>query len=191
MLDEGRIVSMGTSKEVVEKYLSEIFSPVNNQDLRHSQVRSGDGRLQFVSARLYTGNGSPTTVPVSGGPLNIVLGFESRQSLSHVRFILTIFNQMGIAVTHCNVQSTGQHFFVRRGEGQVLCRIPRLPLPLGQYKISAAAFDDVGKLDWVPTVCIFNVETSNFFKTSFVPPMRYSTALVEHSWELLPNWDAQ
>lgn len=189
MLNKGRIVAKGPSKEVVEQYLSKIFSPVNNLDLRNAPVRSGDGRLRFVSAQLYAGNGNPTTVPVSGWPLNIVLGFESREILSRVRFILTIFNQMGVAVTHCNVESTGQHFRIRCGKGRIACRIPRLPLPLGQYKISAAAYDDIGKLDWVPTACMFNVETSNFFKTSFVPAMRYSTALVEHSWELMPNGD--
>jgi hypothetical protein len=56
---------------------------------------------------------------------------------------------------------------------------------LGQYKIAAAATDDIGELDWIPTACVFNVETSKFFKTSFVPPIRYSTALVEHNWELV------
>ena len=62
-------------------------------------------------------------------------------------------------------------------------------VPLGQYKIAASAYDDIGKLDWIPTACVFNVEASDFFEAPFVPPIRYSTALVDHSWKLMLNTD--
>jgi lipopolysaccharide transport system ATP-binding protein len=185
MLENGRIVAIGPSKEIVERYLSSMFSPVDNLDLRNAPIRSGDGRLQFVAVYLKLEDGNCTTMPIAGGSLDIVLEYVSHMALSRVRFILTIFNQMGIAVTHCSVETSGQSFNVGKGKGRVVCHIPKLPLPLGQYKIATAAADDIGELDWIPTACIFNVETSKFFKTSFVPPIRYSTALVEHNWELV------
>ncbi|OHB60634.1 MAG: hypothetical protein A2Y12_02845 [Planctomycetes bacterium GWF2_42_9] len=184
MLNNGKITNSGRSKEVVDKYLGAIFQPVDNMDLRNSPVRSGDGRLRFVSAKLKLENGEYTTTPIAGQAIDIILDFESTQRLSKVKFIMTIFNQMGIAVTSFNVDSTGKYFNLPDGRGRIVCRIPKLPLPLGQYKIAAAASDDLGELDWVPTACIFNVHTSNFFDTSFSPSMRYSTALVEHSWEV-------
>lgn len=184
MLHNGKIIANGTSKEVVDKYLSTIFQPVNNLDLRNAPVRGGDGRMRFVSAQLKLENGEYTTSPISGHPIEIVLDFESHQRLHKVKFVMTIFNQMGIAVTCFNVDSIGRYFNLPDGTGRVICRIPKLPLPLGQYKISIAASDDIGELDWVPTACIFNVHTSNFYDTSFSPSMRYSTALVEHRWTL-------
>jgi lipopolysaccharide transport system ATP-binding protein len=185
MLNNGKISTIGRSKEVVDKYLSAIFQPVDNMDLRNSPVRSGDGRLRFISAKLKLENGEYTTTPIAGQAVDIILDFESTQILNKVKFIMTIFNQMGIAVTSFNVDSSGKYFNLPNGRGRIVCRIPKLPLPLGQYKIAAAASDDLGELDWVPTVCIFNVHTSNFFDTSFSPSMRYSTALVEHSWEVV------
>lgn len=190
MLDKGKIAAKGPSKKIVERYLSGIFTPVNNIDLRNAPVRSGDGRLQFIAAHLQVEGGKRTNMPVSGGPVDIVLDFVSRKALSRVQFKFTIFNQMGIAVTHCSVEASGRCFNVPQGKGRVVCHIPKLPLPLGQYKIAAAAYDDVEELDWIPTACIFNVEASHFFQTPFVPPIRYSTALVEHSWKLMPNADA-
>lgn len=187
LLEEGRIVSSGPSKEVVNHYLSSIFRAVDSADLRNAPVRSGDGRLQFIAAGLQREDGANTIMPVSGRPVDIVLDFVSHRALSRVQFKFTIFNEMGIAVTHCSVESSGQNFNVPQGRGRVVCHIPKLPLPLGQYKISAAAYDDMGKLDGVPTACIFNVRVSNFFKVPFVPPVRYSTALVEHSWELMTD----
>ncbi|HBG28287.1 MAG: hypothetical protein A2Y10_03235 [Planctomycetes bacterium GWF2_41_51] len=184
MLHNGKITANGSSKEVVDKYLSTIFQPVNNLDLRNVPVRSGDGRLRFVSAQLKLENGEYTSTPIAGHPIDIVLDFESQQRLHKVKFIMTIFNQMGIAVTSFNVDSIGRYFNLPDGTGRIICRIPKLPLPLGQYKISVAASDDIGELDWVPTACIFNVHTSNFYNTPFSPSMRYSTALVEHQWEL-------
>lgn len=189
LLEKGKIAAMGPSREVVQQYLSGIFAPVDNTDLRNSPVRSGDGRLQFVAAGLQNEAGKSTNMPVSGSPVDIVLDFVSRTALSRVQFKLTIFNHMGIAVTHCSVETSGRRFNVSPGKGRVVCRIPRLPLPLGQYKIAASAYDDIGKLDWVPTAYIFNVEASNFFEVPFVPPIRYSTALVDHSWKLVPNND--
>jgi lipopolysaccharide transport system ATP-binding protein len=183
LLEEGRIISKGPSKEVVEKYLSSIFKPVNSQDLRDVPVRDGDGRMRFISAQLRMRNGQYTTMPVSGQPIDIVLGIESRECLEKVKITLTIFNQMGIAVTSCSVASFGRHLSLPKGSKQIICCIPKLPLPLGQYKIALAASDDMGELDWIPTACIFDVQTSNFFETSFTPPMRYSTALIEHRWQ--------
>lgn len=184
LLNNGKITENGPSKEVVDKYLTTIFQPVNNLDLRNAPVRGGDGRLRFVSAQLKLENGEFTTSPIAGHPLDIILDVESRERLHKVKFVLTIFNQMGIAVTSFNVDAAGMHFNLPNGRGRIACRIPKLPLPLGQYKIAVAASDDIGELDWVPTACIFNVHTSNFFDTSFSPSMRYSTALVEHQWEL-------
>ena len=187
ILQNGSIFAKGRSTEIVERYLSTLFSSVNNLNLRNAQVRSGDGRLQFVAAYLKGEDGRRTSMPISGRPLDIVLEFVSREKLTHVQFMLTIFNQMGIAVTHCSVKAIGQQFHVPKGEGRIICHIPKLPLPLGNYKISVAASDNIGKLDGVPTACIFDVETSNFFQTAFVPPIRYSTSLIEHSWKLIPE----
>jgi len=189
LLDNGQIAAKGPSKEIVDQYLSGIFEPVDSLDLREVPVRGGDGRLQFVAAKLHTNSGYSTNAPVSGGEIDIVLDFVSHTNLSRVQFKCTIFNEIGIAVTHCSVESSGEYFNVPAGKGRVICHIPRLPLPLGQYKIAAAAYDDIGKLDWVPTACIFDVQASHFFKVPFVPPMRYSTALVDHSWEIVTSLD--
>jgi lipopolysaccharide transport system ATP-binding protein len=187
VLQDGSIFAMGRSKETVERYLSALFSPANNLDLRNAPVHGGDGRLQFVSVYLQNGNDKRTSMPIAGHPVDIVLEFVSREELSHVRFILTIFNQMGIAVTSCNVEASRQQFHVPKGEGRIICHIAKLPLPFGNYKIAVAANDKIGELDRIPTACIFDVEVSNFFPTKFVPSMRYSTSLIEHSWKLIPE----
>ena len=184
ILDQGRLRSRGAAREATKEYLASIIRQ-DTTNLRDVKRRSGDGRLRFVAAYLRDEAGGRTDLPVAGHPVDIVLEFETQEELAQVQFMLTIFNHVGIAVTHCNMDAEGKRFRLPHGRGQVTCRIPKLPLPHGQYKIAVLAADHINQLDWVPTACVFDVESSDFFATAFMPSIEYSTALVEHSWDLV------
>jgi lipopolysaccharide transport system ATP-binding protein len=186
-LQQGQLVSQGPSKEIVQRYLSSLFEN-NSPNLERTPHRAGDGRLRFVSCYLQDESGKRTELPVAGHPLDVVLEFDSREDLSNVQFMFTIFNHVGIAATHCNVDAMGQRFRIAQGKGTIICRIPKLPLPLGQYKVAVLAQDHIHQLDWVPTACVFDVDTSDFFPNAYTPSMEFSTTLVEHDWKLVsPN----
>jgi hypothetical protein len=119
--------------------------------------------------------------------LDIVIEFSAKEDLSNVQFVLTIFNSLGVAVTHCSVRVNGQGVDIKKGGGRIACGIPKLPLPIGKYKISVAAHDSISKLDADRTACVFDVNDSNFFDTQFMPPIRYSTVLVDHSWKMVDS----
>lgn len=188
-LRDGCKIDQGPAKDVVERYLSSLFAGDGNGDLTQVVERSGDGRLRFFHAAIHGSDGEATRLPISGHSADIVLDYRAEQELRHVRVGLTIYNQMGVAVTHCSIQTKGEDFTLPAGTGRLVCRVPRLPLPLGNYKVSVAAKDDHGMLDAVSNACVFDIETSNFFGTATVPPMRYAAALVEHSWQLIPHGD--
>jgi lipopolysaccharide transport system ATP-binding protein len=184
ILKQGRIIDDGPSKPVVEKYLSSLFQPTEEADKKEANHRSGDGRLRFESIYLQDGEGRKTSMPIAGNPMDIVIEFSAKEDLSKVEFVLTIFNSLGVAVTHCSVRVNGQGVDINKGSGCIACCIPKLPLPMGKYKISVAAHDSISKLDADRTACVFDVNDSNFFDTQFMPPIRYSTVLLEHSWKL-------
>jgi lipopolysaccharide transport system ATP-binding protein len=184
VLQQGRVIDQGPSKEMVENYLAMQFMPGEGFQLEEGTERKGDGRLKFVGAYLHNSAQQRTITPIAGHPVDIVLDFVSRERLPNVQFRLTIHNEMGVPALHCNVAAYGLKFNVTEGEGRVVCHIPKLPLPRGQYKISVKANDDIGVLDLLPTACVFNVETSNFYPAAYTPPMKYSTSLVEHAWTL-------
>jgi len=181
ILDQGRLRNQGPCREVTKEYLASMVRQ-DKMDLRNEKRRSGDGRLRFVAAYLRDEKGERTELPVAGHAVDVVLEFEAQEELTQVQFMLTIFNHVGVAVTHCNMDAEGKRFRVPAGRGHVTCRIPKLPLPHGQYKISAVAADHIERLDSVPTACAFDVESSDFYTTAFMPAIEHSTALVEHSW---------
>ncbi|MBI4522969.1 MAG: ABC transporter ATP-binding protein [Deltaproteobacteria bacterium] len=184
LLRQGTLVANGPTKAVIDDYLSQLSSTAST--LRDGVVkeRSGDGRLRFTDVYLRDQSGNRIDNPSSGSQIDIALEFVSERDLSHVQFMLTLYSQAGIAVTHCNVDACGARPHVPRGRGQVVCRIPKLPLPYGRYRLVIAASDDMGIMDLIPTACLFDVETSRFFTRPFVPPAEYSTVLVEHSWQV-------
>ena len=187
ILQNGMKTDEGASKPVVEKYLSSLFQQTKDTDKENANHQSGDGRLQLGSVYLQDAECRKTTMPIAGTPMDIVIEFSSKEELYNVEFVLTIFNSFGVAVTHCSVRVNGKCFDIPKGDGRIVCSIRKLPLPIGKYKISVAAHDSISKLDANRTACVFDVEASNFFDTQFMPPMKYSTVLVEHSWKMLNN----
>ncbi|MCG3209410.1 MAG: Vitamin B12 import ATP-binding protein BtuD [Anaerolineae bacterium] len=185
VLQKGTIAAKGPSEETVAWYLANtIFASDDQNLLKHASERQGDGRIRYANVYLQDKAGEQVTTPISGSPIDIVQEFISSEDLSDVSFTLTIYNQQGVAVTNCHVQTQAKKFKIKKGQGKIICHIPKLPLPLGQYKIAVATSDNFGSMDWAPTACIFDVEASVFFETLYLPPMQHSTALVEHSWEL-------
>lgn len=189
LLKQGLLSRAGSCQQTIEYYLTSLSSQAANFKLEKTSERSGDGRLRFTDAYLHNEGFGRTESPIAGHPIDIVLEFTCRQNLSNVNFGLTIFNQMGIAVTHCNIASEGKVFKISEQKGQIICHIPKLPLPLGRYRIAASAYDNFGQLDLLPNVCVFDIETSNFFSAAWLPPIEYSSTLIEHSWSLILEKD--
>ena len=185
LMDNGSIADQGRAADIVQKYLSEAVSPLNNNELLYIENRKGNGKLRFSSLNLQDAKGNKTLYPISGKPVSILFDFVCKEELKDVKFLFTIYNERGTAVAHFHVDSTGQTFFLAEGKGRVICHIPKLPLPLGQYRIAIAAQDNKkDQYDHLSTACVFDVQASSFFKTSFVPKMQISAALVEHSWTI-------
>lgn len=182
-LKQGEIFLNGPSKIVVEQYLADLSS-VNGMELGKVQERKGDGRLRFSASYLQNENGGVTDNPIAGHPTDIVMEFTARDDLSYVQFMLTIYNRIGVAITHCNVDASGHRFRVKKGKGLISCHISKLPLPIGSYRIAIAAYDDLGLLDWIPSACTFDVLTSNYFKSSYMPSTQYCAVFVDHRWEM-------
>jgi lipopolysaccharide transport system ATP-binding protein len=183
-LRQGTLVARGPTKAVIDDYLGQLSSTASTLRGGVVKERSGDGRLRFTDAYLCDQSGHRIDTPGSGSLVDITLEFVSERDLSRVQFMLTLYSQAGIAVTHCSVDACGARPHVPKGRGRVVCRIPKLPLPYGRYRLVIAASDEVGIMDLIPTACLFDVETSSFFTRHFVPPAECSTVLVEHSWQV-------
>ncbi len=186
VLRNGKLLAQGGTDKMIDWYLSSLDSSSAEDGLDTCPERLGNGRLRFTKVFLQDRTGATITQPISGESLTIALEFKAKESVSQVVFLNTIYNQYGIAVTHFSVESSGKKVNVKQSKGKIYCHIPRLPLPLGRYRIDIAAFDEEGRLDSITGALHFDVNSSRFFPSLFVPSAKFSTALVDHQWEYQP-----
>jgi lipopolysaccharide transport system ATP-binding protein len=184
VIRNGCLLAQGKPDEMINWYLSSLNPGNISGKLNLSPERMGDGRLKFTEAFIEDQNINQTSRPISGKKMTIVVKFEAKSSIQKVIFMNLISNHLGIPVTHLTVESMGYKFNVKKGSGTVRCIIPRLPLPIGRYRIDLSAFDESGRLDSITGALYFDVTVSHFFSTFFTPPAKYSTALIEHCWEM-------
>ena len=67
--------------------------------------------------------------------------------------------------------------------GEFLCRLPRLPLLPGNYRVAMALQCGGSNLDLIPNALMLNVSDSEFFPSGRVPDPKYCTFFIDQEWE--------
>jgi hypothetical protein len=96
---------------------------------------------------------------------------------------MTIQSRMGQPILHLNTTFHPIKLHELPAQGTVRCRIERLPLTTGAYRVDASLFDETGLLDFIPSVLAFEVGPGNYYRTAHQPFYFPGVGLIEHSWE--------
>ena len=76
LLENGQLVESGTTKTVIDAYLSSIPA-LCNTSLEHRTDREGNGRLRFTDIEFRSDEGVPTAVAQTGQTLRISVAYTS------------------------------------------------------------------------------------------------------------------
>lgn len=181
VLRGGMVVCDASPEEGINFYLGCMSTEVGSNVSLDNPNRSGDGRISVVTARVLGKDSQEVHDIVSGKEVAFEFGYVNKANLESVDVYMTIFNEMGVSVTHVNTRLKKVKLKVN-ASGVFICRIPKIPLPLGRYSVGVLIRDHSGVCDHIPDVIVFNVPISSFFKDGLVPPMKSSTVLVDHDW---------
>jgi lipopolysaccharide transport system ATP-binding protein len=180
VLREGRVSLDGPGDEAIRDYLSSLAAGAERA-FEDNPERRGSGAVRLTAASVLDLDERPSQHLVAGSPAAFQFTYENRIGAGQARLALTIYNQMGVAVTSLDTRLTGFHVNLAE-RGRLVCRIPVLPLPLGQYRIATSVILDGKSVDWVPNALVFDVVSSTFFQSSLSPPAQTSACLVQHQW---------
>jgi lipopolysaccharide transport system ATP-binding protein len=172
----------GTAAAAVSAYLQDVARPMESP-FHNNPHRRGDGSFRFTAARVLDGEGRESGHLIAGEPAVFEFAYENSGRARHAAVALTLFNQLGTAVANFNMDLTG---FIPDGlaaTGRFICRIPALPLPLGEYRGAVAVSVGGRMTDLVPNAVLFRVESSTFFISGRTPDAQYSACLVAHAWD--------
>lgn len=181
LLRQGRLVDDGETERVIKAYLH--FLSQNDSDpFVDNPERTGNGAVRLTAARLLDANGYPAMQAISGADLQVEFRYENPKKLAQTHAKITLYNHLGIAVANLSTRFLGKPLFLS-SRGVLTCRIPKLPLPLGEYRIEAALVDNHnGVYDQLPNALVFDVSMSIYYQTGLTPDIQWSTALFDYAW---------
>ena len=178
LINNGSIKNIGETTTIINKYLDS-FTSNNNQSIYLNKYPG----FKFINVLIQDEKGKERKSIVSGNDFDIVIRFSCPANLINVRVSFTIINEEKVNVAHISMDSSGQRIQPKSEGNEIICRIRRMPLPIGNYTLSVAAHDDFhGELGRIKIPDLFFVESSKFYPTTYTPSVLDSAALFDHIW---------
>lgn len=186
LLDGGQIAAQGETAKVIAFYLAGTREH-ELVDLSLRKDRVGNGLIRFESVSFHRENGERASAFLSGHDLLIRLKYGMTRQLSQDAVVLVgigVQDMYGDTLFLCSNELTDEIQQEWPKDGEVICKIPRLPLPRGAYSINLYVASNGIVADWVTNAARFNVEDSDFYGTGRKPPSSHSRFLIPHAWSI-------
>jgi Wzt-like putative exopolysaccharide export protein len=193
LLQGGRLTATGSSREIVAQYLevdSKVF--IGNGDLS-DLCRRGEGNVRFRRMTLFDRHGVQIVMPVTGDELIVMLEFNGcRIDRRSARLGITFFDDSNNPLFICANEASSAAALEIGASDTAVCRIKRLPLGAGRYKIGLFLERNGIIEDWLDDLIPINVADGSFFGTPRNLPLGWEgkTVLVENEWRRVSNLEA-
>ncbi len=92
-----------------------------------------------------------------------------------------LFDYLGAGVAYFASQVTGEDLPVTRGDGTLVCRIPRLPVLPGRYSVNIYGEVNGVLSDWVTDAAEVEVGEGDYFGTGKLPSLDYGRVAVQQT----------
>ena len=182
LIHEGRITKIGNTYEIINHYIESSFNDTT-KTLNNRTDRKGTSFIFFYNYVLLNNEQKETDTLITGKDAYFKLYYKARASID--------FNKVNLSVGIRNSKQTflfncPSNIFQYRDKlkknGSVTLKIPRLPLPEGDYtfNIFSEANGDIS--DWIANAGKFSVLSGDFYKTGKKTPISHKGVLVDYKW---------
>ena len=182
-LEQGRMVGEGTPSEVVGQYVETTLKAAGENQIAQARLPKEAG-FRFTGFALRDPQGQPATFATCGEPLDMVMSYESGgEDLRNVTVWIWVRNTMGQRILNFWSKCTGQDFDHLSATGQLVCRLPKLPLRPGSYLIDLAARVGTNPTSRVTEAARIDVVPGDFFGSGR-PLGDTSEVICDYSWQI-------
>ncbi len=187
LLQSGRMRFYGETSRALEVYLQSAGKHTGEK-LSDITTRTGAGRIRFSSFRMTDCDGHSLKEALTGQSLAIYLEFTSAtpKQKTRARVGIAISSALHVPLFIASTEMT-MSFPPFIGDGDTLvCRIPKLPLGGGAYKVVLFMECNGVVEDWIENEIILQVVDRDYFGFGKNSPNGWEgrTVLVDHAWEL-------
>jgi len=181
LLRLGRLAHDGPTDVVVREYLAQLNTGTDRA-FTNNPERSGSGAVRLTWGEALDELRQPSRYLVAGRPAYLSFRYENRTGVKRANILLTIYNHLGVAVTHFDMASTRGEIEGLLNEGVIACQISMLPLPIGQYRVAIAVQINGENADHIPNAILFEVTSSVFYPSGKTPDINHCTCMIAHAW---------
>lgn len=177
----GSLEYAGPIENAISNYLSSV--PVASHETFAKRVGAMPPRdAWFTGIRFLTEERMEVSKALSGQSLLVELDYLAVAPDIKLDFAIGIYAAAGDNLLHFSTRYAAPILSKLPAAGRVICRIPKLPLPAGRYRLNLGMHCGVEQLDHIVGAATLVVEAGNFYGTGKTPPAMYSKVLVDHEW---------
>jgi lipopolysaccharide transport system ATP-binding protein len=176
-LEQGRIVSQGGVREVIDEYVDHVKAPARTS-VRDRTDRQGNGRIRVTDIVVGSGHSVAT-----GEDVEIEIHYEARQPVQGaVRIDIAVYGALAEAVFQCSNEVSGDRIDYVAQSGVFRLHIERMPLAPGHYTLNVYSEIDGVVADWVQSAAFMEVLEGDYFGSGRIPSRSHGAVIVGHSW---------
>jgi ABC-type polysaccharide/polyol phosphate transport system ATPase subunit len=163
-LHHGKIVSIGTAKEVVDRYLGRVFDEETahliEENRRGFHPTAGNDHIQISRVKILNNQDAEQHIFYTGEPMKVQIEYTTYQPVSSLEVGIAIHRQDGVHITGPNTTFDGLEIKAEPGPGGVVYSIPYISLLDGLYNITVALVNRDGNfiLDYHDRYYSFRVD---------------------------------
>ncbi|HQP88407.1 MAG TPA: ABC transporter ATP-binding protein [Thermoanaerobaculia bacterium] len=182
-LDQGRLKLQGVASEVIGRYVSSV-TDLAGQPLGERTDRSGDGSVRFKNVGFRNGRGERVGSACVGDDLSVELTYQSTgsETLERVSTSIVFVNHLGSPVFTCWNDLVQCELRDLAPRGNLVCRIPRLPLAPGSYALTLALVVGGRTADKIRDAAMIRIVEGDYFGSGKLPRPENACVMVDHQW---------
>ena len=180
VLEDGKIAFIGNTDDAINYYLSSVKNKVT-VPIGERANREGSQHISVTSIELIDTSGNNVNHFFTGEEALFKINYSCTEKSENVAFRIQIFNSLGQLISTLNNYHTNS-FFSISGDGSVICRINKLPLLSGDYRIDIRVQHDGILSDEIESALSFIVEDGDYYGTGKTPSNKQGV-LINHEWQ--------
>jgi len=183
LLSGGHVDFIGGVDAVLRRYAQcngVVGSP--GDDLTAITDRRGLGRIRFRSVSFETTAGDQLTTLTSGAALHIRVGLHGNTIPASLRISVTIKDTSDQVISVLDSYYTDDKLAGMCPKEAAICRVKRLTLAPGLYRMDLSMKDADRVQDWITLPAMIEVAEGNFYGTGRAMPAGAVTTLLDYHW---------
>lgn len=180
LLDQGKIISTGIPKFIIEEYISRNLSDSRHK-LKDREDRQGSGLLRVEEIEIVDNELQKINFAKTGSTLCLLVTFSyTEKSYPNTRFCLSFTNGKGERIsTICSNLINYCHDFSKNKS--ILIKFDSLNLVPDIYRVTSFLTINEDIADWVSDALRFEVFEGDFYGTGNLPPVGQGSFLAQFS----------